>query len=67
VAAPLTALAFLATIDQPGRFRKSHDIGEHLVLTPRRHQSDETDTQGHSLLIRSTMWSALRAWGVNIA
>ena len=82
---PLTALAFRATIDQPGRFRKSRDVGAHLGLTPRRYQSGETDLQGrisrcgdelartalyeaaHSLLIRSTKWSALRAWGMNIA
>jgi len=31
---PLTALAFRATIDQPGRFRKSRDVGAHLGLTP---------------------------------
>jgi transposase len=30
---PLTALAFRATIDQPGRFRKSRDVGAHLGLT----------------------------------
>jgi transposase len=82
---PLTALAFRATIDQPGRFQKSRDVGAHLGLTPRRYQSGETDVQGrisrcgdelartalyeaaHSLLIRSTKWSGLRAWGMNIA
>jgi hypothetical protein len=82
---PLTALAFRATIDQPGRFRKSRDVGAHLGLTPRRYQSGETDVQGrisrcgdelartalyeaaHSLLIRSTKWSALRAWGMSVA
>jgi transposase len=82
---PLTALAFRATIDQPGRFRRSRDVGAHLGLTPRRYQSGETDVQGHisrcgdelartalyeaahSLLIRSTKCSALRAWGMNIA
>jgi transposase len=82
---PLTALAFRATIDQPGRFRKSRDVGAHLGLAPRRYQSGETDVQGgisrcggelartalyeaaHSLLIRSTKWSALRSWGMNIA
>ena len=82
---PLTALAFRATIDQPGRFRRSRDVGAHLGLTPWRYQSGETDVQGgisrcgdelartalyeaaHSLLIRSTKWSALRAWGMNIA
>jgi len=82
---PLTALAFRATIDQPGRFRKSRDVGAHLGLTPRRYQSGETDVQGrisrcgdelgrtalyeaaHSLLIRSSKWSALRAWGMAVA
>jgi transposase len=82
---PLTALAFRATIDQPGRFRKSRNVGAHLGLTPRRYQSGETDVQGrisrcgdelartalyeaaHSLLIRSTKWSTLRAWGMNVA
>src|SRR3954467_11241259 len=43
---PLTALTFRATIDQPGRFRRSRDVGAHLGLTPKRHQSGETDVQG---------------------
>ena len=43
---PLTALAFRATIDQPGRFRRSRDVGAHLGLTPKRYQSGETDVQG---------------------
>jgi transposase len=43
---PLTALAFRATIDRPERFRRSRDVGAHLGLTPRRHQSGGTDVQG---------------------
>jgi transposase len=43
---PLTVLAFRATIDQPGRFRKSRDAGAHRGLMPRRYQSGETDVQG---------------------
>jgi transposase len=43
---PLTALAFRATIDRPDRFRRSRDVGAHLGLTPKRHQSGETDVQG---------------------
>lgn len=43
---PLTALTFRATIDQPGRFRRSRDVGAHLGLTPKRYQSGETDVQG---------------------
>lgn len=81
----ITALAFRATIDQPGRFRHSRDVGAHLGLTPSRYQSGETDVQGHisrcgdemartalyeaahSLLIRCTKWSTLRAWGMQVA
>jgi transposase len=44
---PITAVAFVATIDDPTRFRRSRDVGAHLGLTPRRYQSGETDTQGH--------------------
>ena len=43
---PLTALAFRATIDDPGRFKHSRAVGAHLGLTPRRYQSGETDMQG---------------------
>jgi len=43
---PLTALAFRATIDDPGRFKQSRAVGAHLGLTPRRYQSGETDLQG---------------------
>jgi transposase len=43
---PLTALAFRATIDEPGRFQRSRDVGAHLGLTPKRYQSGETDVQG---------------------
>lgn len=43
---PITALAFRATLDDPGRFRRSRDVGAHLGLTPSRYQSGETDRQG---------------------
>ena len=42
----LTALAFTAAIDDPGRFRRSRDIGAYLGLVPRRHQSGEVDYIG---------------------
>jgi transposase len=44
---PITAVSYVATIDDPSRFRRSRDVGAHLGLTPRRYQSGETDTQGH--------------------
>jgi hypothetical protein len=31
------------TIDPPSRFQKSHDVGAHLGLTPRRYQSGGPD------------------------
>jgi transposase len=43
---PITAVSFVAAIDDPTRFRRSRDVGAHLGLTPRRYQSGETDTQG---------------------
>jgi transposase len=43
---PVTALAFLSTIDDPTRFRRARDVGPYLGLTPRRHQSGEADRQG---------------------
>ncbi|WP_450103990.1 IS110 family transposase [Ruegeria marisflavi] len=43
---PVTALAFKATIDDPGRFRRSSDVGAHLGLTPRQYHSGETDVRG---------------------
>jgi len=42
----LTALAFTAAIDDPGRFKRSRDIGAYLGLVPRRYQSGEVDYTG---------------------
>ncbi|BCL59603.1 IS110 family transposase [Desulfomarina profundi] len=42
---PITALAFVLTVEDPGRFGKSRQIGPYLGLTPRRDQSGETDKQ----------------------
>lgn len=82
---PLTAVAYVATVDDPSRFRRSRDVGAHIGLTPRRYQSGETDVQGRisrcgdamlrgllyeaasSMLLRSSKWSALKAWGVTVA
>jgi transposase len=42
----LTALAFVAAIDDPSRIRRSRDIGAYLCLVPRRYQSGEGDYVG---------------------
>lgn len=41
----LTALAFVLTLEDAGRFDKSRDVGPYLGLTPRRDQSGQTDKQ----------------------
>lgn len=43
---PITALAFAAAVEDPGRFRRSRDVGAYLGLTPRRYQSGERDVTG---------------------
>jgi transposase len=42
----LTALAFAAAVDYPGRFRRSRDIGAYLGLVLRRYQSGEVNYTG---------------------
>jgi transposase len=42
---PLTALAFILTIENHKRFVKSRDVGPFLGLTPKRDQSGEVDKQ----------------------
>lgn len=43
---PVTALSFMATIEDPRRFGRSRDVGAYLGLTPRRYQSGERDVSG---------------------
>ena len=43
---PIIALSFIATIDDPTRFRRAVDVGAYLGLTPRRYQSGEADWSG---------------------
>ena len=42
---PLTALAFVLTIEDPQRFKETRDVGAYLGLVPKRDQSGETDKQ----------------------
>jgi transposase len=42
----LTALAFVAAIDDPSCIRRSRDVGAYLGLVPRRYQSGEVDYVG---------------------
>jgi len=40
---PLTALCFIATLDDLSRFKKARDVGVFLGLVPKRHQSGSVD------------------------
>lgn len=42
---PLTALAFVLTLEDPSRFGTSRSVGAYLGLTPGRDQSGESDPQ----------------------
>lgn len=44
---PITALAYVLTIEEPGRFKKSRDVGPYLGLTRRQRDSGESMPQLH--------------------
>src|SRR3984893_4889133 len=43
---PIVALTYASAIDDPGRFKSSKRTGAHFGLTPKKHQSGETDYTG---------------------
>ena len=60
---PITALAFMAAIDDPTRFKRSRSVGAYLGLTPRRHASGEVDWSGRiskcgDTLVRTYLFEA---------
>jgi transposase len=52
---PITALAFMAGIDDPKRFRRSRSVGAYCGLTPRRYASGEVDWSGRISKCGDTM------------
>ncbi len=59
----IVALAYVAVIDNPERFRRSGTVGAYLGLTPRRYQSGDVDCTGHiskcgDELLRSYLFEA---------
>jgi transposase len=59
----VTALAFVATVDDPTRFSRSRHVGAYLGLAPRRYQSGEIDRPGHiskagDRLVRTLLFEA---------
>lgn len=43
---PICALTFYAAVSEPGRFRRSADVGSYLGLTPKLYQSGQTRRAG---------------------
>jgi transposase len=71
---PVTALCFLATIDDPARFRRSRSVGAYAGLwTGRISKCGDKMLRSYLyeaanvLLTRVAKWSALKAWGVRLA
>jgi transposase len=62
----IVALAYVAVIDNPGRFKRSSTVGAYVGLTPRRYQSGDVDCAGHISkcgdgLLRSYLFQAANA------
>jgi transposase len=43
---PIVALTYASAVDDPSRFKSSKQAGAHYGLTPKKHQSGETDYTG---------------------
>jgi len=59
----LSALAYVSTVEDPGRFSRSRSVGAHLGPTPRQYQSGEVDRSGRiskcgDTLARTLMYEA---------
>jgi transposase len=62
----VTAVAFVAAIDDPSRFRRSRHVGAYFGLVPRRYQSGEVDRPGRiskagDQLVRTLLYEAANA------
>jgi len=60
---PITALCYLATIDDPTRFKRSRSVGAYVGLTTRRYSSGEIDWTGRiskcgDKMLRSYLYEA---------
>jgi transposase len=60
---PVTALAYVSGVDDPGRFKASQAVGAHFGMTPRKYQSGEMDFNGRiskcgDALVRTALYEA---------
>lgn len=59
----LTGLAYVSTVEDPARFRRSRSVGAHCGLTPRQYQSGQIDRSGRisrcgDILTRTLLYEA---------
>jgi transposase len=59
----LSVLAYVSTVEDPARFRRSRSVGAHCGLTPRQYQSGEVDRSGRiskcgDILTRTLLYEA---------
>ena len=59
----VSVLAYVSTVENPGRFARSRSVGAHMGLTPRQYQSGEVDRSGRisrcgDTLTRTLMYEA---------
>jgi transposase len=60
---PVVAITYVAAIDDPGRFKKSKELGAHFGLVPRKYQSGEVDYSGRiskfgDAMVRAVLYEA---------
>ncbi len=63
---PVTALTYVAAIEDPHRFVRCADVGAYAGLVPRRNQSGERDTSGHiaragDAMLRRALYEAVNS------
>jgi transposase len=63
---PQVALTFKSAVDDPARFTRSKAVGAHFGLTPKKHQSGETDVTGSitragDAMVRTALYEAANA------
>ena len=59
----LSVLAYVSTVEDPARFRRSRSVGAHCGLTPRQYQPGEIDRSGRiskcgDILTRTLLYEA---------
>jgi transposase len=59
----VVAMTYKTAIDDPGRFRKSKDVGPYFGLTPKKYQSGEVDWTGRiskvgDAMVRTALYEA---------